>query len=335
MARYSLIKVLWSAGLACCILAPARSQAPPATADTILSRSQLESDPALRAPISHEAEAQPLSEFLGELTRQSGVAFEIEAAPDVRVTAHLEALALGEVLHAVSGLYGVNWRKNGAKIRLLAAEPLQAQALQLGDPDWFEFWKGVRAASAPPHLKSSSGIDWFEEARNLSDDETLRVRREAKVATEIVNSDNGARSTARTYFSVERGGLRFTELPTDLQTRLKEQVQRSVGLRNMRIYLKRTQNVAEIEALAAGNGVLKMRPVEGGGTLIRERRGQREVIRETPRPGIVLMSSSGRLLLALPFEPLKSAFGKPEEWQSETPVAATNGAQSPAPQGAP
>ena len=176
----------------------------------------LKQQTALRVPVSFEARRRPLSEVLADLQRQGGVelsAGEPAKIADFKVTAHVEALPLAEVLLSLARLYGFEWDKNGEAYVIISpgAVGLDHSLLQLGAPDSIE---------QQSHLQSwreRQGIDWLQQVTQFTTETELRAGQ----------------------------GVPLTAMAPELQTRLRHPIELPAAARLVGAYAQAIPGVIE------------------------------------------------------------------------------------------
>jgi len=173
----------------------------------------LQANPALQMKVSFEARRQPLTDFLADLQKQSGVT--LAAAPDaevaqLRITARVRDMPLCEVMSALSRLYRVFWNHEKDTYVMHGSDwnAVEQELLQVGDMNKSNAYllsrvlrqRGTEIAKAIlPHanvsaLKTREGFPVASLPQELQQE--LRRNFEARVAAEIVR---GYRDTTEQY----------------------------------------------------------------------------------------------------------------------------------------
>ncbi len=128
-----------------------------------LTLTALQNEKPLDLPISLELTEAPLKVVLAEMQKDGGVSFTIapDVLPNKTVTASISDMLMHDVMNALTGLYGISWVKaHNGYVATSGLSPAQVDALQLGDYQWFHYWKEpLRRAVAPPELKLPELVD--------------------------------------------------------------------------------------------------------------------------------------------------------------------------------
>jgi len=103
-----------------------------------LSPASFYETPALKSKVTFEVKRQSLTTLLEELQKQTGIVFSQDAqrpAENLLVTARVKDMPLGELMHNLSRLFGVTWRKSGGGFAVRGSEetPVEAQLRSVGD----------------------------------------------------------------------------------------------------------------------------------------------------------------------------------------------------------
>lgn len=185
-----------------------------------LQPADLERDAALAAKVSFEAKQKPLRELLGDLQKTSGVVLLDKAgalSSRVRVTARVKEMSLASMMSALSRLYDVRWTKTAegyvmSTVQRGAEEQLQVTAGRQGH--FFRFWRDlIHSDRFPKHLDRSQTTDWAAEILPLVDVNRLQVQRGRRQSPPGVPPPKG---------------VPVTELPEDLQRRLRNHLEEQV-----------------------------------------------------------------------------------------------------------
>ena len=135
-----------------------------------LTSKELRAEKSLAVPISLDLTGASLQEVLTELQKQSGLILTSTPGllPDKKVAAQTSAMPLSDVMNALSGLYGIVWAKtDGGYFAQVGLSAIQVDALQLGDPQMFHFWKNpIRAADAPAEMEVPQVVNLGAELNN-------------------------------------------------------------------------------------------------------------------------------------------------------------------------
>lgn len=191
-----------------------------ATAAPLLRTLDLNRETTLRAPISFEVRQRALADVLADLQKQSGVALSARdetAIAAFKVTAHVEAMPLWQVLQSLARLYGFVWQKNGQGYAIAMPEnaALDRLLLQLGAPD---------SIDEQAHLQSwreRRGIDWLGQVTPFASEADLRAM----------------------------GGVALSALTPELQTRLRHPIELPAAARLVQKYAQAAPQTLEPDVL--------------------------------------------------------------------------------------
>ena len=126
----------------------------------------------LQTPITIEAKAQTLSEFLASVSAQQSVALKVspEALPTALVTVHLENYSLSQLMLSLQRLYNYRWSRVSEREYVLdtpQGTALDSALGQLGDLSWLD----VRQRK--PHLEESA-VQWMPQVLDAFDRRDLQ-----------------------------------------------------------------------------------------------------------------------------------------------------------------
>lgn len=143
-----------------------------------LTGEELAKEEGLANPISLEVKEATLGDLLSEMQKQGGVTLKLSPVLDSRrrVTARATALPLYQVMNALNDLYGIGWAKapDGSYLMQSELSPARAGALQIGDPDWFQYWRSQAVQKiAPARLTLDEPVDWQSELLKAGVDEAM------------------------------------------------------------------------------------------------------------------------------------------------------------------
>ena len=178
-----------------------------ALAQSVLQR-EWEHDAALGVKASFTVQRRPLNEFLNQLHQQTGVGIKLPENSPLhlkRLTATGTDMPLTEVLSCLSRLYAINWQKlpDGSYVAAeLKLNDVERELMKFGDLD---SWRTPEA--------SMSG----EKRRSL--------------ALAIVEHTDGA-------LLKSPAGQPLAEMPADLQTRLRKEIEQHAALNLIATYAK-------------------------------------------------------------------------------------------------
>ncbi len=228
--------------------APARQAAaeipdgqPQAENFPLLRQEELQREVSLARPVTFEVKEATVSDLLAQMQDQGGVTLKI--SPHLlsrqRVTARVSTLPLYRAMNALSRLYGVGWAKapDGSYSVQSDLSPVRAQALQIGAPEWFSYWRSraIRQEFAPPRLILDERVDWEGEFLKAGVDEAA------------LRAPNG---------------VAVSVLPAELQSLIRRAVEETYALRLMRDF---DDAFARPEALLEGHEedvMVRVRPPE-------------------------------------------------------------------------
>ena len=181
-----------------CLLPLNATQAEEAVKPSPLSATELVAEAPLSAKVSFEVKRMPLAELVALLQKQSGVTLalaEDAAKMQARVTARVQKMSLASVLGAFQRMYGVRWSRaaNGYTMHASDRGELHLKMLQTGEPLYYRF----RYRRTPSYYE--------------------QIEREAELAGEVLeNLDFEQLKTPQ--------GVPFSDLPPDLQQRVRDRV---------------------------------------------------------------------------------------------------------------
>ena len=195
----------------------------------------------LRGKITLAANRKPLSEVLGEVSKQSGVQLSAVGDNAARLlVVRANGMTLAEWMERLSDLLGVRWEKTGDKTYLAQppASPLEAQMIRMGDENFFHFWQ-IRsrfdAKDLPPNLRFETVPAAIRNIATNLDSTRLVQTKKLTLKKSVVNG--------RFTF-----GIPFTELSQDNQETVRRYVESEMASRlinDYSIYLKTRRDVAK------------------------------------------------------------------------------------------
>ena len=171
-------------------------------------QSALDADPDLAAPMKFDAVRLPLNQVLQQAQQQSGVTLAL--SPSIEATApltlHVENLTLGRFMGALGRLYQFSWQKQAKKSYLLVENPKPQLA-----PHLQTLWQ-VALQKGQDFGNSSNLFNpkWEEYVNQPNEVNGWLLEQEALQAVE---NDPRLHSAQ---------GVPFTDLPEDVQARLKQ-----------------------------------------------------------------------------------------------------------------
>lgn len=148
-------------------------------ADKMLPQGALQSEKSLASLISFEKIEVPIKSLVAEMQRLGNV--KLELAPDLlsdkKVTVSVVDMPLYNLMDGLTQLYGIRWVKRADRgyVATLELSAAQVDALQLGDYQWFRYWKEpARRTIAPAQLQLPELVNLKTELANVGiEDEQL------------------------------------------------------------------------------------------------------------------------------------------------------------------
>jgi hypothetical protein len=140
----------------------------------------LQSEKSLANPISLEMESVSLKSAVAEMQKLGGINLELtpDLLPDKKVTISIVKTPLHVAMNALSHLYGVQWAKaaNESYIAYSGLSSLQIDTLQIGDYQWFRYWREpARRGFFPAGLQPPEVLDIRTELANSGVDEAQLI----------------------------------------------------------------------------------------------------------------------------------------------------------------
>ena len=210
----------------------------------------LEQEPALQGEIALEASRRPLREVVA-LAKQQGVPVTVdEAVEDRLLTVHVSRMPRWQWMQRLSDLLGVRWEKDGDNA--YAMRPpltlLDAQALRIGDSNWFHYWQDRAEfpdkSVVPPQLQFPGVPDEIQNIAQELDVARLAQRPRARDREEAF---------VRGQFSF---GVPVSELQPEQIAALRRHVERATAFGLADAYLR----LRRFNPAAARSVTLKLLP---------------------------------------------------------------------------